>query len=653
MKVDKTIANSIRGSLRKDNIQNRGQLDIVNAAIREAQESLNVPFIERNTKRVIKMLNEKYGLDIPSNTKKEDLMNSLYSSRDILIGEMKKIDLLSHSISKEGIKGVTYGLPALCISMVPVNLDWAYLVVSGIKTNAEKKSPHGEHMDDGEKRLLEFERQMGMFITEDYRINPRQVTSFLGLMEAYIRHYYDELCIQSGDGFNLDKALNTILMTLSMYIIYSNTGIELTELEKQEYSLLYSILLSSADFTRAGALRIICDRFMIEYSKRQELGDEAVQEVALLSEFVKDGKVYKPTNLLRFEKILEHTNLSEETKADYISQMRVIVMDYFVRGEFTIDECLQMLCDDVFYRMDLERLEAKKDEPSPQPVTIEPASAVRDEIYDYIENGVVVKRCNLEKFRELLNRASLSDAKRWEYEAQMRNFINRSVQEEFDSKMDECRRKYLNNDEIELYQSAKTNVDTIKKADYIDDCIEMLIDNTDDDEIEILCGEIENALDDIRIFFKPTEDSNDVRVIYYTVKVGKETVPKLLTTLLGDNKQNYKQAHSHLTKLLSGLSSGDREVLGDDMPCHILAKGKDFKIFYAIIGGVIVIIDGAKGKDAYQKIKSVVSTEDFKKFITSVRQTVASGVLPNAAGYTEVLMNELEKSKSIKKIKKV
>lgn len=276
-------------------------------------------------------------------------------------------------------------------------------------------------------------------------------------------------------------------------------------------------------------------------------------------------------------------------------------------------------------------------------------------IEPYLENGVVTKICDLNIFEDLLEKTTLPVHSKMEYIAQMRNLINRTNIDLYNSKMQKCREEVLSLEELDLYNKGKNIPEAKTIIESIDTIIEMFVTGVTEEESLMLKEELCPLFVELkRLMTLPEEKIIDVpKVLYFTedVLVNGETIktPKVLKGIVALKKGLYKQILIQMNKLLGDLTAGDGILKGDNLPCQIWYNGKDIKVFYTSINGVTIIIDCLKG-DQYGDILKTVKSKEFIEFLASVKRYITDGGVIDGSGFTNLIMSELSKSNAVKKI---
>lgn len=272
------------------------------------------------------------------------------------------------------------------------------------------------------------------------------------------------------------------------------------------------------------------------------------------------------------------------------------------------------------------------------------------EVYNYIEKGAVVTPCELQRFEHLLDETDLSPERKQEYLSQMTNLLNRQTQKAFDEKMDKMRKRVLSDRELKLYTMAWSNEETSKDAKFIDDVIEMMLTAETDEEIALL---MEELMSPMRHLAEVLESKEVVapRVMFLTETVAGEEhdyeVPKILNSVTKAPKGDLKQISAILNRLFGGVdfTHGDTELKGDRLPCKIWFKGKDYKVFYAVVKDVVVVLDVFRGQDAFRRALRMVSNEDFVERLNVIKAYIEQGNVPNESIYIDLVNRQLDTSK--------
>ncbi len=548
--------------------------------------------------------NRIYGLDIPADLPAKDIFCALKFNIEDYEENLRDTEQILHSLTPDGLNQPVNQLPKLIFTCSGYGLDYSFLALTGIKQNALRKR-EDRSLSNFERELLEYERKLDEFIRDDYTIDPFSIKRFLGLFKEYLEAYSSERKFKNNLKISLESLIQRRLVALTYYVMHVNTGMSFSDEEYDTFLSVYKNMVRDIPSVNdIEVLEFLCERFYKFYFASKSDTAPALEDESVA--FDEEPETVRQVTEKIFKQALARVHESKEEVS-------------------------------------------KEEKPVVKKVVLE--SSMKDEIDDYIRNGVVAKECDLEVFKELLARARISDEKKEEYELQMRNLINRNAKARLDEEIDAKRRELLSSEELGLYRLARTDKATISTAKDIDAIVEMTLGELGEDDLELLKGELEPCFEYLRCMFEVEEEKEEPHIAYFTETVGREEVPKILVSLLKNKKDDYKAAHTGLSKLLSGLTNGDREVQGNNLPCRIYAKGRDYKIFYTSVGDTVIIIDGIKGEEGFAKACGTARSEEFIAFLTEVREYIAKGGVVKSPKCTAQVMAELEKSKAVNKQK--
>ncbi len=232
---------------------------------------------------------------------------------------------------------------------------------------------------------------------------------------------------------------------------------------------------------------------------------------------------------------------------------------------------------------------------------------------DYILNGKVIRVCELEEFKTLLKESNLSEAQKMDYYRQMINLIRLSEEKEKKDIIVKLKEKLLGDDK-ELLDKAQIsgNVEATAVLKEINAIFDLLFDSNLDEDNELIL-ELDSYVEDLKRILRLKKEGivEDKPSIIYYKELLLDEVNKAL-------KSDYKEIRINLNKIISGNIAQDKEVLGLNLPFKVKYKGRDFKIFYAVLGDFPLIITGIKGDKAFKEIKCVVSSREFLAYIRSL-----------------------------------
>lgn len=573
MIVNKRLVNSIRNGLKRGTDKSKEDIEKIRKLLITIKSLPDDELFFATKKKVVDEVNSFFHCALPYSVSNSELVGSL----EKIIKYMELVYYqgmtLASGLSKDGFTGVTHLLPIFALSCSDeTDPSFSFLLVSGIKKNGETKKEDDPLMDQLEKNLLNYERRMAAFIDDKYRIDRRQITSFIGILQAYIEFFNKRMSVKIGDKDNNDVSLDKLFINMGLYIVYSWTGIMPSDIAIRLFREGYQNYVQEG-FTPGGAVR------------------KLVEEMIVGFEFAK-----------------KEISAKEEKKTPSVSKIKT-----------------------------------------------------RYPLYDYIDidRGRVVRECDESEFERMLEESDLNRDQQNEYLAQMRNLKKRNAQRIYEERANICKKVLLDGDERSLYAKAKElgirgyvdDVDSIfdllieYMADVLDfeSALRGRIMDIKDEEMREFLNIIDTSFESLRETLVSREAKNEEKpkVIYYLVDVKGEQVPKLLTSVLADKKCDRKRIAIQLNKLLSSLTVGDRELEDDRLPCRVWYKGRDYKIYYAIVDGVTVVIDVS-----HKDITNMLTGARFKEFLDRVKREVAVGNNIQALKYTDVVMSILDKTHS-------
>lgn len=263
------------------------------------------------------------------------------------------------------------------------------------------------------------------------------------------------------------------------------------------------------------------------------------------------------------------------------------------------------------------------------------SSMPKDEnpIAKYLVNGVVAVPCEEEHFKELLNDAPYTSIQKDELLAQLRNLQKRLEKEVFESAIKEVKSSLLTRDEIDLIERLRTDLDAKPIIENIEDLIELSLSEKDAESLEFIKEELSEQIgilneiltlrNSLKVESKDSIGNIDANVVFYKTEIktedGKKLKPKFLISLLGFPLSAYKKIYIPLEKLFKSQTKGDLPLQGDDFPCRVYFKGYEYKIFYSIIKDTIVIIDLGKGGTHFKNVQNIVTSKEFRSFISQLQ----------------------------------
>ena len=210
--------------------------------------------------------------------------------------------------------------------------------------------------------------------------------------------------------------------------------------------------------------------------------------------------------------------------------------------------------------------------------------------------------------------------------------------------------EYLTQDELQLYEQAKksNNISATLIIKDIDAAIDLMIESTEENR-QSLKYEIDTCICQLKEMFMVKEEIVETinsKIVYYK---NDDLVPCVLAGILREGKQFYKQILSVFKKFINGNMPSGRQVQGIPYKVYGVQCGNGFSIFYTIINNYVIIIDGFSISKSFDRIKNEVLSDRFKQFYTSIKLMVESETVPNEEGYTQTVLDELEKAKKRKR----
>lgn len=564
--IEKKVNTTIRNELKTFLEFLRGRL----SDFEDIKRELNaMPDIQGVRFKDVELLRKFFKAKLPFTATNEDILREIDYQIEHILPLCKKLEVLKSALSKDYFKTVTYSLPFYPLLFFQDYTGMAYMTLSGIVYNAEHKDEMHELMDDLEKRLLEYEREISKYIEVDVYIELDSVKNVVALYKEYLEYFLNNVIPVAIITIDPKWALRNALVSLAAYIIYVNTPYDL-ECEMKE-----------------------------DYKK------------AILSLDIDDP--------------------------NFASAVEKIIKDVIA----TVPES-------AYAEEDLE------EEPAPLPIEDDKDD---DLLCFYMENGRVIHECDLALFQNILEESDLPIDLQREYYAQMKNLINRRIREEFDTAMTSKRNEVLSSREQELYSLAKKNAGTAHMARDIDAIIELLLGTTDPLEEDLLRDELKPIFEYLELTFASVvKETPDIpKMVYFKTTLrdseGKEvTVPKILLSVKSARREYHKTIVSILSKLKNGNTGGDRPLKIKGIPCRVFVKGKDYKIYYALVGDEVVVIDGLKTENA-SYIENVVRSEEFKTFLENLGKSLNEGILPDDSLSDKLVLNELANASTLHKTK--
>lgn len=329
MKVNKTVCNLVRGSMNNIIRVNQETIEDVLVAIRDVKRSVLLRSDIRIYGRACSLCEDMIGSN--EEIKGQDLIRRLEEQVAILKIMSKNALSIVSSLTTEGFSDVTFDLPLLILTSCGKDLGYSYLMASGIKTNASKKTGKEELSDDLERKLLEYEKKMVSYIKDDLTIDLESIEEFINYYKEYLYLSYENMSFSSQ--FRFEPSMDINLMAMGLYIVYGNPQYEVKRDDFVQMLLEYDRLVESG-VPVSKVVKDLCIKSFKESDKKKSTPRVVVskestrreihnisKEDSLLAGFVKNGLVVKPCDIEEFERLLDESQVTSSKKEDLIDQM--------------------------------------------------------------------------------------------------------------------------------------------------------------------------------------------------------------------------------------------------------------------------------------------------------------------------------------------
>ena len=232
------------------------------------------------------------------------------------------------------------------------------------------------------------------------------------------------------------------------------------------------------------------------------------------------------------------------------------------------------------------------------------------------------------------------------------NFINKEKDKANELKIKLLFDRLLTEEQKNLYSLAKVSGDVVKTQiiSEIDTILQLLIE-CKEDEREELIDELNANFAYLKDLDKEEAEKEYNKLIYYKVLDEKTglNLPNLYLELEKEGRDIYKNIFNVLSRLNENITTGDKKVLGVKSEYPIWAKGKDYKIFYTIVNGYIVVITGGRKDTGYSTISRIISSVGFKELCESLKNEENIN-LEEESKFTSSIIEELEKASAVRKL---
>ncbi len=634
-------------------------------------------------KTLLVELGEKtgYELVVDEGRTPTDIMYSLIYMEKLTRAENKKLPVLLKSITNEGIKTVSYNVPYLCLCGQDSDGTITRLIMMAIKKNAKDKPTSGELFDGTESQLYDYEKKLTLLIEDDYSVKIEKEKEFLELFVNYVDAYFHSIELTRSSEFDYEKTKVDIITMVALYIIKCETGLMA---DRDEYILFGNLVrkigtFEGMDIVRAASL-------ISEYIVSKQTNFVAVDEGDVTKVYDEEVlQVDEEKAEKEFREVLEHSGYEGEELEVVMARMDGLFTQRLVYGDLSVLTSLDALALSIVYHGVEEEPEKAVEE-----------STERESIFDYMEGGRIARLCEAGKFEQLLSQSCLTTKEKLAYANEMKSLCEQVQEERHARKAAQYRSNTFSREEAELYdmfigsmngiaasEKAIANIDKLVDTlmgeldPYVDKLAEVYGEDVGDKElyemakndensrevvqdidliVEMVKEELASQFDTLRRLAGPRMENaqEETRVVYFTTNISDSTgevisLPRILTSLLASDRTLYDQAYIGLRLLFDGMMREDK-AMNRKLPYPVYIKGRDFKIFYTIVDGTVVVIDGMESNgDEYKRVGEVVKSAEFKEFISTLKRHIATGNRPNARNYTSLILNELESGKSFKK----
>lgn len=554
-----------------------------------------------------------YFLEISGNINQKA---AVYSEIDKFSIYIRDFESIYNSISPKGMTEVTFGLLRFRMITNKYGYKSIYLLLSGIKLNGEKKDE--KECDKVEKELLYYERRLANFIEDDFTIKAYNIAEFINYFEAYFRTFFEKKNIKQETNEGYDKELLYCIDAIISYVLYTIQSKLLTVAGHMILEGYFKDLMKYDCVTAGAAAKIVLYEFLKTTKEDffvRIIGDE--DEPVIPAKESSSEKVKKDTSAPKKD--------TPAPKKDTPAPKK-------------------------------DTPAPKKDTTTPKKDNLTPQEKALIKLNGYLKEGIVYDTAEFEK---LLNETDLPNNRKLELLAQMRNYNNRILNENRQRELENLRNDILFDEERVLYDRAKkikSDERVLQIVKDIDAIFEMLLEDIDIEDRDDFIKELNSQFNYLSTILNSKEENTKETSIpnlaYFMdcieTEDGIKKVPRILTSIRTSKKSDYKSIYNELNKLLSGLVRSDYEYTEKNLPCRIFYRGKNYLLFYALIGKTVVVIDSLKKENAEKKIKKTVMSPEFLKFIKELQEFIQNGGVPQEQDYTSEVMEELGISKDKK-----
>ncbi len=344
MYIIKESMNCFRAVLKDTIKSNSKSIEVLRANRKSVDDRRFLMIYATAPHATIEDMNRLNGLSLPSGASLRELKNAIDEKIRKKESVNEKLKSVLSAAGKDGFTKVTYGLPAVPLLWKDTSVVIPFLIASGIKLNAEKKNIDDSRMDELEQKLWEYEKQMAVYIDEDFTIKREYTIPFLKLFDEYLKLYLFEEDIYA-KSWDIETLTHNVI-SMGYYIIFCNTSYFLDEHEFDGFAALCEFYKTSwlVDFYEAVSLA--CDYTFYELEKIEKRRVEKKQEIKQanpIEEYVRDGRVIASSDMNVFREMLDASSLSNKVKSEYIRQMEEYIE--FEAHERAKQELVNLRCE--------------------------------------------------------------------------------------------------------------------------------------------------------------------------------------------------------------------------------------------------------------------------------------------------------------------
>lgn len=274
----------------------------------------------KSPRLTINGLREDLEIYIPYDASHEDIKKTVNNECDYRLSLRKKLISISNGISANGFKNVTYGLPALPLLCTDKGVVLSFLMLTGIKLNAEKKQEDDHRMDPLEKTLFEYEKKMAMYINDEFTIEKEDFIPFIKLYHEYLGYYHNNEKVYSFSSEGIENK-NFNMFFMGIYFIFCNTNY-LSDDEMLALLDLFNYYKYTGVVDIYEALKLSCDVAFYEIAKKEKELQEWKRQVTEYKKYTQNGHVVESCDLDVFTDLISKSILDEHQKEQLVAEMR-------------------------------------------------------------------------------------------------------------------------------------------------------------------------------------------------------------------------------------------------------------------------------------------------------------------------------------------